>query len=184
MQEDESKTFLKLIYRDLSMSFFDCCLSPDSTSLAVLPRKFPGCILILFLGFINHHKRSEDGASAFAVTNNAGGATLVVSPRIAGPVMVLGPAVGAFGQAYRMTHIRANVTSGTDTFDYVAWNDDGLGEYTLWTVLPRSETSPQFEQRARVLRPMLFPKFVEEVSCCLRNAQEKALLLSALDFAE
>ncbi len=85
-----------------------------------------------------------------------------VEPRKIGPMVVIGPAVGALGQPIKMTHICGNFhfvrvqvqpheVESVPAYQYATWNDDGRGEYCLWTVKKADEGGVKFECHARVL---------------------------------
>ncbi len=141
-------------------------------------------------------------------------------PRVVGPLAIIGPATGVFGQTLKMTHIassnnirsappcsspsptpyNASPTSysytakdlksgnpeqkkGKDTsnakagagaasalnskpFHFVTWNDEGTGEYGLWTIIAnrREKETIQFEWFPRLLYPHIRDRAWLEVS--------------------
>ncbi len=80
-------------------------------------------------------------AAGASINGLLGGGTRTVSfePRFIGNLSMLGPARGVFGQPLRMTHISANtVADAADAFHLITWNDEGTGEYCVWTIQPRT----------------------------------------------
>ena len=76
--------------------------------------------------------------------------------RRAGPLCILGPGKGVFGQPLLMSHISSNIYSPSTIDDnyyhFVTWNDDGMGEYCLWRYKIK-ENSPTFHYSPRTLVP-------------------------------
>jgi hypothetical protein len=131
----------KLIYYDLSITYIDVCFTPDSSGIALIPARFPSTLLILHLPVINEdihlmtHHNGESHTRCYSPPYGSTKTPISYEPRIAGPLKIIGPAQGLFGKPVNMTHIAANPgVQHRDTFDYVTWNDDGLGEYCLWAI--------------------------------------------------
>jgi len=104
-------------------------------------------------------------------------------PRVVGPLAIIGPATGAFAQPLKMTHISSsnNIRSTAQAspatpvnhnlrsvgqaspaapvnqrpFHFVTWNDEGTGEFCLWTIISnrKEKETIQFEWCPRLLYP-------------------------------
>ncbi|GAM29245.1 hypothetical protein SAMD00019534_124210 [Acytostelium subglobosum LB1] len=94
--------------------------------------------------------------------------TVSYDPRKIGPLAIIGPAKNTFGLPFCPTHISCNPTPRLDrieNFEYVTWNDDGLGEYCLWNVSRESQSaailsnksmpSLKFEWMTRLIGPIV-----------------------------
>jgi hypothetical protein len=90
--------------------------------------------------------------------------------RKAGPIAIIGPAKGAFGQPLKMTRIISNANampsyspatedSINEYFHFITWNEEGFGEYCLW----RLHISKEKEHR--VAKFECFPRLVNLRVC-------------------
>jgi hypothetical protein len=153
---------LKEIFFDLTSTILDVCFSPDSKGILVLPALHPGFVFMLKLPLIKDEDKSLTRGIHYTTSSTASlyqmnrATQIDFEPRIAGPLSIFGPAVGVFGQTIIFTHIasngRANMNAHFSSnypvnmqnstsnqtpregFSFVTWNDDGLGEYCLWTI--------------------------------------------------
>jgi hypothetical protein len=186
--EEGFAEYFKLIFYDFSFSFLDCCFSPDSQSLISIPSKFPELIFILNLPLITGSKNGRKSGSnlngsslpsAIATTT----ATTTTTPtskqdsqpqkekedltisfegRIFGPLSIIGPAKGAFGQPLKMSHISSNnppAEPENDSYHLVTWNNDGWGEYCLWKIFIVKNNERQFMPQ-NVFKFEWFPKLI------------------------
>lgn len=148
------------MFHDFSFCFIDACFSSDSQSLAVIPSKFPGHIFIIDLPLVNVSGSNKSKPKFYSGPSNMheSKSRMVISceSRKAGPLIILGPAKGYFGQVLKMTHIACNSNRDVqEPYHYVTWNDDGLGEYCLWKVFrPETERS-KFEYYPRLCIPRM-----------------------------
>ncbi|KYQ90908.1 hypothetical protein DLAC_07781 [Tieghemostelium lacteum] len=71
-------------------------------------------------------------------------------PRKIGPMAIIGPIKNTFGKPYNMTHIASNpfpyasvASEKVKAFEYLTWNDDGLGEFCFWNVYKEALQIPK-----------------------------------------
>jgi hypothetical protein len=65
-----------------------------------------------------------------------------------------------------MSHIAASPCAAGNSFHFVTWNDDGAGEYCLWSVarpLSEGENAYRFDYFPRLLTPRILDKAWYEV---------------------
>ncbi|ELR23589.1 MYND finger domain containing protein [Acanthamoeba castellanii str. Neff] len=108
-----------------------------------------------------------DIASSFAFDAAAESDTVTMKkisfdPRVVGPLAIIGPATGAFDQPLKMAHISSsnNIRAAPvnpKPFHFVTWNDEGTGEYCLWTIIAnrKEKETIQFEWYPRLLYPKI-----------------------------
>lgn len=91
---------------------------------------------------INNSKNTE---TKFIDTLEYTSKRISFEPRRIGPMAIIGPIKNCLGQPYQMTHITSNpyphFTDKVKAFEYVTWNDDGLGECCFWNMY--KDTIPQ-----------------------------------------
>jgi hypothetical protein len=148
---EEGQDFFRLIFYDFSFCFIDACFSSDSKAILTIPSKYPSFIFMLSLPLVTVKQPRKTGTAnsngpslsqqslAYLTSDGQGQKQNLINfeARKAGPLTIIGPAKGIFGQPLKMTHITCNTNQTTGNTDYeyyhfVTWNDGGLGEYCLW----------------------------------------------------
>jgi hypothetical protein len=148
--------YFKLIFYDLSLTFVDACFSPDSCNLIVIPSRFPAFLFMLALPIITLKPKKVNTQEFQQIQRQK---FINYEARKAGPVCILGPGKGVFGQPLLMTHISSNIYSPNSQsvdenyYHFVTWNDDGMGEYCLWRISIPKDASPTFHYSPRTLVP-------------------------------
>eukprot|EP01117_Protostelium_nocturnum_P013735 TRINITY_DN5159_c0_g1_i1.p1 TRINITY_DN5159_c0_g1~~TRINITY_DN5159_c0_g1_i1.p1 ORF type:complete len:630 (+),score=148.94 TRINITY_DN5159_c0_g1_i1:144-2033(+) len=145
----------RIIFYDLSQTFNDACFSPDSTSLVVIPTKYPYLIFSLGLPIIpsgksnTSLKKSPSNGSRsssskdhhfeekYGINSDEKHKFINFEARKTGPFSIFGPCFTSFGQPMIMTHITMNcnpiaMESKQNYYQYATWNDSQMGEYMLW----------------------------------------------------
>jgi len=136
----------------------DACFFCDSKSLLIIPSKFPSFILMIKLPLISSKAQNPDSAS-FLDTQRNSKQLINYEARKFGPISIIGPGVGVFGQPLKMTHIASNFQSNSEkNVHFVTWHDDGRGEYCLWKLLwsktnEKSSIIAKFESCPKLLVP-------------------------------
>eukprot|EP01133_Synstelium_polycarpum_P006749 gene6749-7844_t len=107
----------------------------------------------------------HQGSGSEATSPSLGNSKIIsFEPRKVGPLAILGPAKNVLGAPYTGTHIASNPApiknDKIDSFEYVTWNDDGLGEYCMWSVAKEvavKNTLPalRFEWITRLIGPIV-----------------------------
>lgn len=148
--------------------------------MAVIPTRYPSFIILIALPIsIIQPKRTK--AEPIFVTptlptqdSSAQKQKLIsFEARRAGPMMILGPAKGVFGQSLIMTHIAANQfayinnTMPEDYYHFVTWNDESVGEYCLWRMakVEKDSKTSKFEWFPKLIVPKVYDRAWLEVGC-------------------
>ncbi|KAF2068742.1 hypothetical protein CYY_009938 [Polysphondylium violaceum] len=95
----------------------------------------------------NSNSNTKNSETKFIDTLEYSSKRVSFEPRRVGPMAIVGPIKNSLGQPYQMTHITSNpypqFSEKVKAFEYVTWNDDGLGECCFWNIYKDTLTQPK-----------------------------------------
>eukprot|EP01119_Soliformovum_irregulare_P025214 TRINITY_DN9277_c0_g1_i1.p1 TRINITY_DN9277_c0_g1~~TRINITY_DN9277_c0_g1_i1.p1 ORF type:complete len:607 (-),score=108.70 TRINITY_DN9277_c0_g1_i1:33-1853(-) len=162
--EECAPHYFQLIFYDWSFSFIDTTFSCDSTALMVIPSRFPAFLFMIRLSLIK--STASDITRDLQLRKSDNITPVQFGAHTFGPLFIMGPAKGCFGQPLKMTHISSNPMakpSKDNVCHFVTWNDDGLGEFCLWKMHRNANAGVEVSWAARLINPKLIPSFDKKI---------------------
>lgn len=155
IREEEAPNYFQLIFFEWSCAVVDVCFTPDSRSVVAIPAKFPAYVIVARL--------SLRSGNALAAPPSL---TPQFNARAVGPWLVAGPALpDARTPDARTPVVLTHVAAAPHPqwpVTLVTWNDEGRGEFCVWTLHFSSENQlSHFQWKLLQVNPLLDQRALE-----------------------